>query len=157
MTWSVPDSDLSGVTHLLDTPYPEYDKVIPDWSNVFMLDSKATVQALDALSVIAHERDGRDMVVINANGRLNLSVKAESIGKADADLSIMHLASGTGQGTDGIRVALNIDYFGDILKQNESPDGLIQMSNAASLDPCRFDYAESGRIAVLMPVRLPEE
>ena len=156
MTWSVPDSDLSGVTHLLDTPYPEYDKVVPDFSNVFKLDSKATVQALDALSVIAHERDGRDMVVINANGRLNLSVKAESIGKADADLSIMHLASGTGQGTDGIRVALNIDYFGDILKQCESPDGLIQMSNAASLDPCRFDYAESGRIAVLMPVRLPE-
>jgi DNA polymerase III sliding clamp (beta) subunit (PCNA family) len=96
------------------------------------------------------------MVVINANGRLNLSVQADSVGKADADLPLIHLASEIGKGNDDIRVALNIDYFGDILKQNESPDGLIQMSNAASLDPCRFDYADSGRIAVLMPVRLPE-
>jgi DNA polymerase III subunit beta len=156
LTWSVPDSDLSGMIHLMDTPYPEYEKVIPDWTNVFKLDSKATVQALDALSVIAHERDGRDMVVINANGRLNLSVNADSVGKANADLPLIHLASEVGQGTDEIRVALNIDYFGDILKQNESADGLIQMSNSQSLDPCRFDYTESGRIAVLMPVRLPE-
>jgi DNA polymerase III sliding clamp (beta) subunit (PCNA family) len=148
MVWKVPDAGLSGVTHLLDTPYPDYEKVIPEMTNVFRLDCKPTVQALDALSIIAHEHDGRDMVVINVNGRLNLSVKAESTGKADADLPLTHV-----QGANEILVALNIDYFTDILKECDS---LISMSNEGALEPCRFDYPESDRIAVLMPVRLPE-
>jgi DNA polymerase III sliding clamp (beta) subunit (PCNA family) len=148
LVWKVRDAGLSGVTHLLDTPYPEYEKVIPEMTNVFRLDCKPTVQALDALSIIAHEHDGRDMVVINANGRLNLSVKAESTGKANADLPLTHV-----QGADEILVALNIDYLTDILKECDS---LISMSNAGDLEPCRFDYPDSDRIAVLMPVRLPD-
>ena len=151
LCWKAPDAGVSGVIHLLDTPYPDYEKVIPEMTNVFRLDSKVTVQALDALSIIAHEHDGRDMVVINANGRLNLSVKSETVGKADADLPLTHV-----QGGPDTLVALNIDYFTDILKACESRDGSMTMSNADPLEPCRFDYPDSDRIAVLMPVRLPE-
>jgi len=153
MTWSIPACDLSGVTHLLDTPYPDYEKVIPDLSNVFELESKPTLQAIDSLSVIAHERDGRDMVVVNANGRLNLSVKAESMGSANADLPITHIASGIGNNGDDCRFALNIGYLADVMKADTS--GTLTMSNAGALEPARFDY-QDGRIAIIMPVRLPE-
>ncbi len=148
MTWSVPSEGIEGVSHLLDTPYPDYRKVIPDdCQSHFRLDTRATIESLNALAVIASERDGRDMVVVNANGTLNLSAHAESMGSAEAVVPCVHVAG------PERRFALNVFYMIETLKL---ANGEIMLSTNGGLEPARFDYPDTERIAVVMPVRLPE-
>ena len=50
--------------------------------------------------------------------------------------------------------ALNIHYMIETLKLAGTRE--VVMSNSGSLEPVRFDYDGTDRIAVVMPVRLPE-
>jgi DNA polymerase-3 subunit beta len=149
MTWSVPDENIEGIAHLIDTPYPEYEKVIPDdCASRFRLDTDATIESLDALAIVATQRDGRDMIVVNANGTLNLSARSDAMGEASGVVACIHL-----DGPEAI-FALNVHYFTETLKLAGTRD--VLMSNSGSLEPVRFDYDGTDRIAVVMPVRLPE-
>jgi len=149
LDWNVPTEGLSGTVSLLDTPYPEYDKVIPDdCQSRFRLNVADTIETLNALSVVATQQDGRDMIVVNANGTLELSARSESMGDASGTVPCIHL--------DGpeTRFALNVHYFTETLKLADR-DAVV-MANSGSLEPVRFDYPDTDRVAVVMPVRLPE-
>jgi len=148
MLWSVPSEGVDGVSHLMDTPYPDYHKVIPDdCESRFGLHIPETIEALQALSIVASERDGRDMIVVNANGTLNLEARAESMGHASAVVPCTHIA-----GTDR-KFALNVFYMIETL---QLADGDVTLATNGGLEPARFDYQGTDRIAVIMPVRLPE-
>ena len=96
---------------------------------------------------IATQHDGRDMVVVNANGTINLSARSESFGAASAEVPCTHI-----RGPE-TRFALNIQYMIETIKL---ADKTLLMSNSGDLDPACFEYPDSERIAVVMPVRLPE-
>jgi len=148
MLWSVPSEGVEGVSHLMDTPYPDYHKVIPDdCESRFALHIPETIEALQALSIVASERDGRDMIIVNANGTLNLEARAESMGHASAVVPCTHIA-----GTDR-KFALNVFYLIETL---QLADGDVTLATNGGLEPARFDYQGTDRIAVVMPVRLPE-
>ncbi|MCX6645000.1 MAG: DNA polymerase III subunit beta [bacterium] len=147
--WSIPTEGLSGTVSLLDTPYPDYDKVIPDdCTSRFRLHVPETIEALNALSVVATQQDGRDMIVVNANGTLNLSARSDAMGEASGMVPCVHL-----DGSDTM-FALNVHYFTETLKLADKRE--VVMSNSGSLEPVRFDYGGTDRVAVVMPVRLPE-
>jgi hypothetical protein len=149
LLWNIPTSGLSGKVALLTTPYPDFAKVIPDdCASRFRLNVPETIETLNALSVIATSQDGRDMVVVKANGTLNLSARADSMGEASGTVPCIHL-----DGPDAV-FALNVHYLTETLKLADKRD--VVMSNSGSLEPVRFDYADTDRIAVVMPVRLPE-
>ena len=149
LNWRIPTEGLSGSTSLLDTPYPEYGKVIPNTDGSrFRLQVPETIEALNALSVVATQRDGRDMIVVNANGTLNLSARSDSMGEASGTVPCEHL-----DGSDAL-FALNVHYLTETLRLADKRE--VVMSNSGSLEPVRFDYADTDRIAVVMPVRLPE-
>ena len=88
------------------------------------------------------------MVVINANGVLNLSARSDTMGDASGVVPCTHI-----DGPEAV-FALNINYFTETLKLANT-DTVI-MANSGSLEPARFDYPETERVAVVMPVRLPE-
>ena len=147
--WRIPTEGLSGTVSLLDTPYPDYEKVIPDTDGSrFRLHVPETIEALNALSVVATQRDGRDMIVVNANGSINLSVHSDTMGEAFGMVPCTHL-----DGSEAI-FALNVHYFTETLKLADKRE--VVMSNSGSLEPVRFDYGDTDRVAVVMPVRLPE-
>ena len=149
MDWRIPTSGLSGTVSLLDCLYPEYPKVIPDdCTSRFRLDVPGTIETLNALSVVAKHKDGRHMVVVNANGRLDLSARSESMGNASGMVECSHL-----DGPDAA-FALNVDYFTETLKLAGKRE--VVMANSGSLEPVRFDYQDTDRVAVVMPVRMPE-
>jgi len=132
----------------MDTPYPEYEKVIPDYRiSTFRLDKKPMLESLDALVSIASQHDGRDMVVVHANGTINLSAHSESCGHASAKVPCHHISG------PEIRFALNIQYLIETIKLS---DHTVLMSSSGDLDPAVFEYPETERVAVIMPVRLPE-
>jgi DNA polymerase III subunit beta len=146
--WRIPSHGMSGVVKAMDTPYPEYEKVIPEYrSSTFRLNKKPMLEGLDALVPIASQHDGRDMVVINANGTINLSARSESFGTASAEVPCTHVCG------PETRFALNIQYLIETIKLS---DENVLMSNSGELDPAVFEYPETERIAVIMPVRLPE-
>ena len=148
MIWSVPSEGIEGVSHLLDTPFPDYGKVIPDSRDSrFQLDVKATLESLDALTPVATQQDGRDMVVVTANGTINLSAKSETMGSAEAEVPCEHVAG------PEAKFALNVHFFIETLKL---ADGEVTMSNNGALEPTMFEYPGTERVAVVMPVRLPE-
>jgi DNA polymerase III sliding clamp (beta) subunit (PCNA family) len=147
--WRIPTEGLSGTVSLLDTPYPDYQNVIPDdCTSRFRLNVPETIEALNALSVVATQRDGRDMIVVNANGTLNLSARSDAMGEASGMVPCTHL-----DGSEAV-FALNVHYFTETLKLADKRE--VVMSNSGSLEPVRFDYDATDRIAVVMPVRLPE-
>ncbi len=149
LDWSIPTQGLSGTVSLIDSPYPEYEKVIPnDCTSRFRLNVQDTIETLDGLSVIACTQDGRDMVVVKANGSLNLSARSESMGNASGRVNCYHL-----EGKE-IRFALNVGYFTETLKLADKR--AVIMAGSGHLEPVRFDYLETDRVAVVMPVRLPE-
>ncbi len=122
--------------------------MIPDdCESRFRLNIPETIESLNALSVIATQQDARDMIVVRANGFLNLSAASETMGTADAHIMCDHI-----RGPEA-RFALNVHYFTETLKLADTG---ILMSNSGELEPVRFDYIETERIAVVMPVRLPD-
>jgi DNA polymerase III sliding clamp (beta) subunit (PCNA family) len=148
MLWSVPSEGVEGISHLLETLFPDYHKVIPDdCESHFTLDTRATVESLDALAIIANAQDGRDMIIVNANGTINLRAEAVSMGHAEAEVPCVHV-----EGPER-RFALNVFFFTETLKL---ANGEIVLSTNGGLEPARFDYPGTDRIAVVMPVRLPE-
>jgi hypothetical protein len=52
--------------------------------------------------------------------------------------------------------ALNIHYMIETLKLARRGGRDVVMPNSGSLEPVRFDFDSTDRIAVVMPVRLPE-
>jgi DNA polymerase III sliding clamp (beta) subunit (PCNA family) len=122
--------------------------VIPeDRISTFKLNKKSMLEGLDALLPVATQDDGRDMVVVNANGTINLSARSESFGTASEEVPCTHVCG------PETRFALNIQYLIETIKLT---DETVLMSNSDPLDPAVFDYPETERIAVIMPVRLPE-
>jgi len=149
LDWSIPTAGLSGTVSLLSTPYPEYRKVIPDdCTSRFRLNVQDTIETLNGLSVIACAEGGREMIVVKANGTLNLTARADSMGEASGSVNCNHL-----EGPESI-FSLNVHYFTETLKLADRH--AVIMANSGSLEPVRFDYLETDRIAVVMPVRLPE-
>ena len=148
LAWRIPSAGIHGVAKCIDTPYPDYDKVIPEsCESRFRVDLAATLESLDALTPVATQQDGRDMVIVNANSVLTLSAESESMGSAKAEVSCEHIAGPESN------FALNIIYFGETLKL---ADGEILMSNSSKLEPAVFEFPGTERVAVVMPVRLPE-
>jgi DNA polymerase III beta subunit len=148
LLWNIPSHGMSGMVSTMDTPYPDYENVIPkDRISTFKLDKKPILESLDALLPVATQDDGRDMVVVNANGIINLSARSEAFGNASAEVPCDHLSG------PEIRFALNIQYLIETIKLS---DETVLMSNSGELDPAVFEYPKTERIAVIMPVRLPE-
>jgi DNA polymerase III beta subunit len=146
--WRIPTQGMSGMVRTMDTPYPEYEKVIPEERiSTFKVDKKPMLESLDALHPIASQDDGRDMVVVNANGVINLSARSESFGSASAEVPCTHVCG------PETRFALNIQFLIETIKLS---DETVLMSSSGDLDPAVFEYPETERIAVVMPVRLPE-
>ena len=148
LIWNIPSHGISGMVSTMDTPYPEYEKVIPDYrASTFRLDKKQILESLDALLPVASQDDGRDMVVVHANGTINLSARSESFGSASAEVACGHLSG------PEIRIALNIQYLIETIKLS---DETVLMSGSGELDPTVFEYPGTERVAVVMPVRLPD-
>jgi len=138
------------ITHLLDTPYPDYEKVIPDESEgVLTVDRNRLVAALKQVGILARQHDGRDMAVLETeNDQLTISAKAESEGKAEVQVPIE---------IDGekLKVAFNYQYLLDPLLAIEEDN--IALSYGGSLDPGVIKLpSDPSYTYVIMPVRLPE-
>jgi DNA polymerase III subunit beta len=148
LLWNIPTHGMSGMISRMDTPYPDYQGVIPDYRiSTFKLNKKPMLESLDALLPVASQDDGRDMVVISANGTINLSAKSESFGSASVEVACGHVSG------PEIRIALNIQYLIETIKLC---DNTVLFSSSGDLDPAVFEFPLTERIAVVMPVRLPE-
>lgn len=143
-------SNVEIITHLLDTPYPDYERVIPESKEgSFTIDRERFISALRQVAVFAKQNEGRDMAVLETRGdQLSISAKAESEGKAEVQVPVD--AEG-----EKLKIAFNYQFLLDSVT-NVDEDKVI-MNYSGSLDPgvIRLPSDESYTY-VIMPVRLPE-
>jgi DNA polymerase-3 subunit beta len=138
------------ITHLLDTPYPDYEKVVPEGSEGSLtVDRERFIASLRQVGILARQQDGRDMAVLESDeDHLTISAKAESEGKAEVKLPIEREG-------EKMKVAFNYQYVLDPLLAVD--DDKVTFSYSGSLEPgvLRLPSDESYTY-VVMPVRLPE-
>lgn len=147
--------EYEGTFSLLDTPYPDYEKVFPQPGVKIRINPEQMLECLKPIKVIANEQDGRDMVVIEVKDNiLQMTAKAESVGKVEAKTECEFI--GCPDDFDPkIRVALNCDYLIPTLKASKT--GIMTMENGGSLEPIQFEYGEGcDWVSIVMPVRLPD-
>jgi DNA polymerase-3 subunit beta len=158
-TATIPDYDISLVFHMLDTPYPDYDKVIPeDFTERCILSTPEVIQAIDTLSVIASQQDGRDMFVFRhevKSDNLTIAALSDSTGAGTVSLSAPILQHGSIDYSGPALFALNYLYFQDSIKAG---NGKVEMEYSGSLEPVVFRYPGlPDRLSVIMPVRFKGE
>jgi DNA polymerase-3 subunit beta len=138
------------ITHLLDTPYPDFEKVIPEGSEgTLTIDKNRLIASLRQVGILARQQDGRDMAVLECTGnQLNISARAESEGKAEVKIPVDR------DGSD-MKIAFNYQYLLDPLLNVE--DDKITLSYSGSLEPGLVKLpSDPSYMYVIMPVRLPE-
>jgi DNA polymerase-3 subunit beta len=143
-------ADVEIVTHLLDTPYPDYEKVIPEeTTGMVTVDRNRLMTALKQVGILARQHDGRDMAILEtSDDQLIISAKAESEGRAEVQVPVE--IDG-----DKLKIAFNYQYLLDPLMNID--DDKILLSYSGSLDPGVVRLpSDSGYTYVIMPVRLPE-
>ena len=143
-------SEVEIITHLLDTPYPDYEKVVPKESEgILTVDRARFMTGLKQVGILARQQDGRDMAVLECTGdHLTISSKAESEGRAEVEVPVER---------DGkeMKVAFNYQYLLDPLMALE--DEKVTLSYAGSLEPGILRSPDDPTYTyVIMPVRLPE-
>jgi DNA polymerase-3 subunit beta len=145
--WEV--GNVQGFTTILDTPYPEWRRVIPDrLTGIIQINADKLARIVDRVSPIAKEHDGRDMIRLHGNGVMTVSASAESRGSGQASIACNHIAG------DDLLVGLNYEYFLDILKLHKGE--IVAVNYQGELDPILIrSTAGDSRESVLMPVRLP--
>ena len=146
LAWEV--GNVQGFTTILDTPYPEWRRVIPDgFTGLIQVDADKLARIVDRVSPIAKEHDGRDMIRLHGNGVMTVSASAESRGTGQASIACNHIAG------DDLLVGLNYGYFLDILKLHKGET--VAVNYQGELDPIllRSTVGDS-RESILMPVRL---
>jgi DNA polymerase-3 subunit beta len=138
------------ITHLLDTPYPDYEKVIPEeTTGSLTVDRNRLIASLRQVGILARQQDGRDMSVLETtDDHLKISSKAESEGKAEVEVPIEREG-------EPLKVAFNYQYLLDPLLAVE--DEKIVMKYSGSLEPGIITIpSDDSYTYVVMPVRLPE-
>jgi len=143
-------SEVEIITHLLDTPYPDFEKVIPEeHTGTLVVDRERLIASLRQVGILARQQDGRDMAVLETdNDSLIISAKAESEGKAEVALPV----DITGE---NLKIAFNYQYLLDPLLQVD--DDKVTLSYAGSLEPGVLRLPSDDTYTyVVMPVRLPE-
>jgi DNA polymerase III subunit beta len=147
-SWTV--DNIEGFCSLMDTPYPEWDKVVPtDHEGLIEVSADAFSMCIDRVSPIAKSDDGRDMVVLNGNSAMKVSAHAESMGSGESTIACNHVS-----GPDML-VALNYVYLLDVLKLHKGRK--VHLIFQGDLDPVLIRASsDSTRSSILMPVRLPE-
>lgn len=138
------------ITHLLDTPYPDYEKVIPEETKGSLtVDRNRLIASLRQVGILARQQDGRDMSVLETtDDHLKISAKAESEGKAEVEVPIEREG-------EPLKVAFNYQYLLDPLLAVD--DEKIVMKYSGSLEPGIITIpSDDSYTYVVMPVRLPE-
>lgn len=138
------------ITHLLDTPYPDYEKVIPEESEgKLIVDRERLIASLRQVGILARQQDGRDMAVLESDSdQLTISAKAESEGRAEVQVPIE-------RDGENLKVAFNYQYVLDPLLAVE--EDKIELTYAGSLEPGVMRLpSDDSYLYVVMPVRLPE-
>ena len=144
------DTEIEIITHLLDTPYPDYKKVVPEKSEGSLsIDREKFLKSLRQVGILAKQHDGRDMAVLEISGdHLTISAKAESEGKAEVQIPVKR--SG-----DEMKIAFNYQYLLDPLLAVDDEE--ISLEYSGALDPGVVTLPSDGSFTyVIMPVRLPE-
>jgi DNA polymerase-3 subunit beta len=147
-SWTV--DNIEGFCTPMDTPYPEWDKVVPtDHAGLIEVSADALSMCIDRVSPIAKSDDGRDMVVLNGNNTMKVSAHAESMGSGESTIACNHVSG------PEMLVALNYVYLLDVLKLHKGKR--IHIIFQGDLDPVMIrSSSDSMRSSILMPVRLPE-
>ncbi|MCX6646606.1 MAG: DNA polymerase III subunit beta, partial [bacterium] len=138
------------ITHLLDTPYPDYEKVIPEETQgQLTVDRNRLIAGLRQVGILARQQDGRDMSVLETtDDHLKISAKAESEGKAEVEVPIEREG-------EPLKVAFNYQYLLDPLLAVE--DDKVTLKYSGSLEPGVLTIpSDPSYTYVVMPVRLPE-
>jgi len=138
------------ITHLLDTPYPDYEKVVPEGSEGSLtVDRERFIASLRQVGILARQQDGRDMAVLESDeDYLTISAKAESEGKAEVKVPIEREG-------EKMKVAFNYQYVLDPLLAVD--DDKVTFSYSGSLEPGVLRLpSDDSYTYVVMPVRLPE-
>jgi len=144
------EGEVEIITHLLDTPYPDYEKVIPEKSEgILTVERERLIGCLRQVGILARQQDGRDMAVLESDDdHLKISSKAESEGKAEVSVPI-------DRDGDKLKVAFNYQYLLDPLLALD--DDKVTLSYSGSLEPGVLRIpSDDSYTYVVMPVRLPE-
>jgi DNA polymerase-3 subunit beta len=138
------------ISHLLDAQFPDYQRVIPsDFKGKLSIDREKLAQAIRGVSIVAKQREGRDMAVLSTESDfLTISSHVESLGSSTQKLPVHK------EGEE-LKVAFNYQFLLDPI-QNIVEDE-IELSYGSQLQPGLITIPEDDDyLYVIMPVRLTE-
>ncbi len=148
---------------LLDTPFPDYPKVIPsEFEYTHETSANAILDIIDPLAIISNKDTGMEMVQVKANGNLEFITTDFNSNRANAIVDSKELvrnhnlrSSNDNPDCSIFHYAVNINYMKDAISQFK--DNTIHISGSGSLQPITYTSPNfENRISVLMPVRCPE-
>ena len=132
------------VTHLKSDIFPPVDQVIPSLTSLptrIEIEPKVLAKALGRVARVSSSR----MVKMTVNGVVTLSTSDIDLGDAE---TVVPVISNSHTGEDLV-TGYNAAYITDAIADTKA----ITLSMGRCLDPLRVD-SDSGRIAVVMPVRV---
>lgn len=139
--------DLMLTSKLIDGTFPDYARVIPEYSNYpwATFDRKAFATAADRVSTVSSDR-GRAVSLDFTNGLCRMVVSNPDSGQAEDEVPVDY----TG---DDMKVGFNSRYLQDILGNLTGADGRVTLIDPGS--PAVFRGPDSDdSIFVLMPMRI---
>ena len=134
------------VIRLLQTDFPEYDKVIPKKSSKFLTAKKNELkESLKRVSLMSSEKSKAIKMVIKKD-EMALNSSDPEIGQASDVIKVKYDA-------DEITIGFNAKYFLDILDAIEDEELVLGLND--SLSPCVIKgVKDQNYTCVLMPMRV---
>ena len=138
------------VSHLLDAQFPDYQRVIPtDFKGKLTIDREKFLQAVKGVSIVAKQREGRDMAILSTEGDdLSISAHVESLGSAHQKMPIQKEG-------ENLKIAFNYQFLLDPITNIEEDE--IELHYGGQFQPAKMTLPDDeDYLYVIMPVRMTE-
>jgi len=156
----------TGIMELMNTPYPDYKRVIPnEFGYINEISANRVLDILNPLAIISSKEGAGNMLQIKTNSEnhnLEFITSDFNSNRASAIIESKEIYSSNqyrsnmdNQDTAHFHYAININYFKQIIDIYKGEK--ITVSGAGSLQPLKYTCDKfPNRLSILMPVRCPE-
>lgn len=137
--------DMVIVSKLIDGTFPDYQRVVPNYSGGIDIEGKPLAAAIDRVSTVSSER-GRAVKMSFSQGTLRLTVSNPDAGEAEDSVSY--------DGEIELETGFNAKYVNEALSHLSDGSVQMQLGDAGSPAILRADGDHVENLIVLMPMRV---
>ncbi|MCP4354421.1 MAG: DNA polymerase III subunit beta [Proteobacteria bacterium] len=141
--------DLTLTTRLIDSIFPDYNRVIPQSNDIEMIVSKdALMQVVDRVAIMSHEKSRSIRFEVKGSTLKIDAHNADNSGDAQEEIEVKYT------GKDETVIGFNAQYLSELGKLLENDEVEFQFKSAVQSPVLLKDPKDLSSIYVLMPMRV---